>query len=585
MKTLPFLFTALVASSSYAVAQTADVFVMDKTQDQIIRLTDLDSDGLFYTKNEATSFAQSPSVEGAAMRFENGVAVAYWIDDNTDTIYRGVDSNYNGLIDPSEALAFRDSGTLDGGSNADAVVLTSDGGVWWAGRWDGGSSPMRGIHRMEDLNGDGDAEDAGELVTLVPDNGTITAPSTVAGMNVPVDTENFTRLTKYNDGVVAWTGFSGSFSNDFALYRFEDLNSDGDVLDAGEVSNFMNAVDKNPSLDRNADFASGVLRDLATVDSLGAPSGHARLMHLATLEEGGKQVVYAASDSSDTGNFSMNANGEGVNGLIYRCEDLNLDGDANDAGEVKLFFDGSSTSPIFNFPKIVGMAAHGDTVYVASLNNDTVVFGLKDLNGDGDAMDLGEQIDNFGSGIWDPNTYGNAHGDYPVLFDVDFSNYHVFSVNIAAFDAGAFVDPSPTFTVSGVACSNYSSDLPTIHGSGVPEPGSSTFTVSMRNVPGGQISALAVGTSTAFWNGIPLPLDLSGLGWTGCFLYQSWNYTFYGTTGAGGPTDGVASRTLTIPSLPSLVGFNLPMQYACIVPDAFGGFDIGVTALGTVTIE
>lgn len=585
MKTLPILFTALVGTSSFAMAQTDDVFIMDVTQDQVLRLTDLDADGIFYTKNEAVSFGLTPSIQGAEMRFEAGVPVIYWIDDNTDTVYRGVDSNYNGLIDAAEALAFRDSKTLDGNSNADSLALTADGAVWWAGRYDGGSSPMRGAHRLFDLNGDGDAADAGESVTVVPDNGTVFAPSAVTAGLVPVDTENFMRLTRSGNGIVIWSGFSGSFSNDFCLYRFEDSNNDGDVNDPGEATNFMNPHAKNPSLDRNADFASGLLRDLETVDTLGAPSGHARLAFLATLNEGGKDIVYAASDSSDTGNFAFNANGEGVNGLIYRCEDLNLDGDANDAGEVTLFFDGSSTSGATNFPKIVGLAAWDDTVYVGSLSNDTVIFALRDLNGDGDAMDFGELIDNGGSGLWDPNTYGNAYGDYPVAYDASFMNYHVFCVDIAAFEGGAFGAPSPNFQVSGVACSTYSSDLPTIHGAGVPQLGSSTFTTSIRNVPGGQPAALIAGTSTTVWNGVPLPLDLSGLGWAGCSLYNNWLYQFISFTSPGGMTDGVASRTLTIPALPALVGFDLPLQWAVLVLDGLGGFDPGITALGTVTIE
>lgn len=581
MKKLPILFSAIVSTSSFALAQTADVYIMDKTQDQIIRLTDLDADGIFHTKNEAVSMALSNSAEGAAMRFESGVPVIYWVDDSTDVIYRGVDTNYNGIIDASEALAFRDSGTLDGGSNSDGIALTPDGAVWMPARWDGGSSTMRGIHRMFDLNGDGDAADAGELVTLVPDDGTVMAPSAVTAGLVPVDTENFTRITQHGNGVVAWTGFSGSFSNDFCLYRFEDINGDGDVNDTGEALNFLNAVDKNPSLDRNVDFASGLLRDLATVDTTGVPSGHARLMLLATLNEGGKDIVYAASDSSDTGNFALNANGDGTNGLIFRCEDLNLDGDANDAGETTLFFDGSSTSGTFSFPKIVGMDAWGDSVYVAALVNDTTIFQLTDLNGDGDAMDAGELISNGGTGIWDPNSYGNLYGDYPVAFDAAFSNYHVFSVDIAAFEGGAFGVPSPTFTTSGVACSTYSMDLPTIHGAGVPQPGGSDFTVSMRNVPALMPAAVAVGTATDFWFGVPLPLDLSGTGWTGCFLYQNWQYQFFTSVDAS----GVAQKTLTVPALPTLIGFNLPMQFACLVPDGLGGFDIGITNLGQVTIE
>ena len=296
MKTLPILFTAFVGTSSFAAAQHADVFIMDKTQYQLLRISDIDADGLYYSLNEASSFAASKSVEGAEMRFESGLPVAYWVDDSDDIIYRGVDLDWNGLLEGAEITAFRNSKTIDGSSNADGIALTPDGAVWWSARYDNGSSTMRGVHRMKDLTGNNDANDAGELVTVVPDNGTVFAPSAVTGGLVPVDTENFTRITRSGNGVVAYTGFSGNFSNDFCLYRFEDINGDGDVNDAGESINFINAVTKNPSLDRNADFQSGLLRDLATVDGGGVPTGHARLMYLATLNEGGKDIIYAASD-------------------------------------------------------------------------------------------------------------------------------------------------------------------------------------------------------------------------------------------------------------------------------------------------
>lgn len=593
MKTLPIIFGALVGTASFAAAQQSDVFICDVTQDQLIRLADLDGDGVYISVNEATSFwnngsggVTSASPQSVEMRQEAGVPTAYFVDDSTDIIYRGQDTNGNGLLDhlSGEVTNFRDSGTLDGNSNADGLALPSDGSVWWSARYDGGTSPIKGLNRLMDLNADGDAEDAGEFVRIVPDDGTVMAPSAVTGGMVPVDTGNFTRLTEYGAGVVAWTGYSGSFSNDFCLYHFNDLNGDGDVLDAGEALNFMNAVTKNPSLDQNVDFASGLLRDLATVDATGAPSGHARFMHLATLIEGGKQVIYAATDSSDSGNFSLNAAGQGTNGLIYRCEDLNLDGDANDAGEVTLFFDGSSTSGGNAFPKIVGMDGVGSSLYVASLNNDTVVFRLEDLNGDGDAMDPGELDDNGGIGLWDPNTWGGIHGDDPVPFDPVFANYHVFTVDIGAYGAGAWNVPAPGFVTSGVGCSQYSTDIPTIHGSGTADIGTSNFVTEMKNAPGGMPAALTVGTATDFWLGIPLPFDLAPLGWAGCNLYHNWQFTLWTVTTGVGATDGVATMALAIPLDPTIVGATLSMQWGVLNLTPVG-FDLGLTGLGQVNIQ
>lgn len=593
MKTLPIIFSALVGTASFATAQQSDVFLCDVTQDQLVRLADVDGDGIYLSASEAISFwnngtlgATSASPQSVEMRVELGQPVAYFVDNSTDIVYRGVDTNGNGALEhlAGEVVNFRDSGVLDGASNANGLALTGDGAVWWSARWDGGSSTMRGIHRLFDLNGDGDANDAGEQVTVVPDNGTVFAPSSVTGGLVPVDTENIVRITELGNGVVAWTGFSGTFSDDFCVYRFEDLNSDGDVNDTGEAINFLNANNKNLSLDQNVDFASGLLRDLATVDGLGLPSGHARLIHLSTQVEAGKEIVYVATDSSDTGDFSTNALGQGVNGLIFRCEDSNLDGDVNDAGETTLYFDGSVSSGGNAFPKIVGMDGVGSSLYVASLNNDTTIFRLRDLNGDGDAMDAGELDGNGGLGLWSPNTWGPVFGDDPVPFDPIFLNYHIFNVDIGAFATGIYADPAPDFAVSGIGCSQYSADIPTIHGSGLAQIGTANFVTEVRNAPGGVPAVLTVGTATNFWFTIPLPFDMAPLGWAGCNLYHNWLFSVATSTSGFGATDGVAALPINLPANPSLVGLSLPMQWAILNP-ALGGFDLGLTQLGEVIIR
>ena len=588
MKTTSYLFSALAGGllASSAIAQNADVFLMDAEHDQLLRLADLDGDGSYLSANEASTFwnngtagATAVYPEHAAFRMETGTPVAYWLDGNAEYVYRGVDTDGNGLIDPGTAdeVIFRDLST-EGGAALRGLTTTPDGGLWYCGGW-AGSGTHVGIFRLEDLNGDGDGADVGESITYVLDGGPVTTPN--AGGAVPVDAENFQTVTDMDNGVVAWTGYSGNFSDDFSIYRFEDLNGDGDVLDANEAINFLNATGKNPALDMNVDFQSGLLRDLETWDA-GAPTGHGRLMKLATLNEGGKDVIYAATDASNTGTYSTNQSGLGINGLIFRCEDLNGDRDANDAGEVTLYFDGSHTSGD-TFNKILGMAAEGSSVYVAALNNDTVIYRLQDLNGDGDAMDPGELFDNGGTGLWDPNTWGAAHGDYPVPYDVTYGNYHVFTLDIAAFGAGNFAAPAAGFNTSGVGCSQYSVEIPTIHGSGQAKIGASTFVTEMKNAPGGMPAAVTIGLNTDFWLGIPLPFDMAAFGWPGCNLYHDWQYTFWTVTTGAGPTDGVATMPLTVPNFPPLVGVDLAMQWAVLNLNPTG-FDLGLTQLGTVTV-
>lgn len=73
---------------------------------------------------------------------------------------------------------------------------------------------------------------------------------------------------------------------------------------------------------------------------------------------------------------------------IWSCVDLNADGDYNDAGELRPFYDDSlGTLALTNN---VGMLRTADgQIYVADTGEDSIVR-LLDVNGDGDAHDLGE---------------------------------------------------------------------------------------------------------------------------------------------------------------------------------------------------
>ncbi|MEM6408885.1 MAG: VPLPA-CTERM sorting domain-containing protein [Pseudomonadota bacterium] len=76
---------------------------------------------------------------------------------------------------------------------------------------------------------------------------------------------------------------------------------------------------------------------------------------------------------------------------VLFAADLNNDGDANDAGEIRVFFDDSNGSalnmPTNNVFQLTQSAA-GD-VYVGDGSSDTV-YRLRDRNGDDDAQDAGE---------------------------------------------------------------------------------------------------------------------------------------------------------------------------------------------------
>lgn len=212
-------------------------------------------------------------------------------------------------------------------------------------------TPSEAIWRFRDLNGDGDVQDSGEhwlfygLSSPGPDM------TTMQGIAV-----------NPADGSV-WVCCA---STDMVV-RLEDKNGDGDANDAGEYAIFyekaLGGVDINSPVS-------------VTFDPSGA-------------------VYVAVSGSADK---------------VARLVDLNNDGDAMDTGEASIFLDATAAAGVF-------VSSPADLVYVAgyfylidNMAQGGVIARVKDLNNDGDAMDLGEI-----------NTWGNAkpNGKFVWKFVVD----------------------------------------------------------------------------------------------------------------------------------------------------------------------
>jgi hypothetical protein len=80
---------------------------------------------------------------------------------------------------------------------------------------------------------------------------------------------------------------------------------------------------------------------------------------------------------------------------VFRCRDGNADGDANDAGEVTMFYDGT-TGPVA-MTSIDDIEWHNGKLYVshefpAGSQGPCQFVELSDSNNDGDAMDANEQV-------------------------------------------------------------------------------------------------------------------------------------------------------------------------------------------------
>lgn len=195
-----------------------------------------------------------------------------------------------------------------------------------------------------DLNGDGDANDIGETrVFFDQDN--------ASGLASP--TGNVFQLTQSDNGDV----YIGDGSTD-TVYRLRDLNGNDDAQDAGEATVWF-----------SADNADGLTLNTANGVAVGG--------------DGAVYVVEADTRGNPTGDF------------VYRTQDLNGDGDANDAGESSVWLDltalDASSSPF-------EITFEGDTAFISdTAGGNPRIYRAEDSNGDG-AVDSSEVVEYVAQG-------------------------------------------------------------------------------------------------------------------------------------------------------------------------------------------
>jgi len=228
--------------------------------------------------------------------------------------------------------------------------------------------------------------------------------------------------------------------------------------------------------------------------------------------------------------------------LIYRGEDLNGDLDLNDAGEVVLWLDGpNSNSMLYPVISLYDAEGHEGGVSIfqgngpsgASYNQDTVYF-LVDNNGDGDAMDSGEQILRY---QWAPDG--------------------CYAVSMCSAPKGSFVagPPQPTMEILGTPGVHSNGATPQIGYSGLPGLGQ-TFDITLANSLPGAVNRMAVGWSDSLWNSTVLPWDLGPIGMPNNWLYVSLDFQFPGAN----PSTGTYTRTFQVPSDPAWAGRDAYFQ-------------------------
>ncbi|MEM7579262.1 MAG: DNRLRE domain-containing protein [Cyanobacteria bacterium P01_A01_bin.80] len=189
----------------------------------------------------------------------------------------------------------------------------------------------------QDLSGDGDANDSLEVSVYFDE-------TNASGLSEP--TGNIFTVLQAKDGSV----FYGDGDTD-SVYRLIDSNQDGDALDAGEANIWFSA-------------------DNANNFPLLTPNG------LAQGNDGAIYIVEADTRSTPNGDF------------VYRTQDLNQDGDANDAGESSIWLDLKALNPSSSPFEITFI---NDVAYIIdSVGIDTnVIYRAEDTDGSG-SIEAGE---------------------------------------------------------------------------------------------------------------------------------------------------------------------------------------------------
>jgi len=248
-------------------------------------------------------------------------------DASFDGVWRCVDWNQDGdYLDANEVEAFYDEslGTISLSNNS-SISVAPDGTAYV------GDSTADIVLAMRDLNGDGDANDAGEHRVFF-DNSNPAGIAMAAMQSLHVDLLGRVYLAIAN---------SGSTGVDM-IVKLEDLNGDGDALDAGE------AVDYHT-----------VPGSVSTADSIPTELGAGPDLNLYYTEAG-------ASGAISKG--------------VYRLADNNADGDCNDPGERSLFWDTSTIGAASPFHWGMAITRDGRFYLSDHSSNETIWTARDDDN-------------------------------------------------------------------------------------------------------------------------------------------------------------------------------------------------------------
>jgi hypothetical protein len=366
-------------------------------------------------------------------------------DQGSDKIIHLRDLNGDGdATDEGERIVFFDATNASGLSapsgNVFAIHQGPDGTVF------AGDGDTDSVYALRDMNGDGDANDAGEAsvwfsadnaagLPLVTPNGIATGPDGA--------------LYVVNAGVIAGPV-------DDVIYRTVDMNGDGDANDLGEATVWLDLQTLNvKSSAFDLSFAGTVayLSDtngtdpdtiyrIEDLNGNGTIDGGEAKIFIADGNPFGAPVDFAhATANGSLYTWELTASG-GVS-HVFRLTDLNGSGDIDQAAEAVEVWNTSKLPAGFDNQVGFAVAAseNGDLVVASNggAANQRNVVRLSDLNGDGDYLDDGETIilaSNaldaavglrprslafYEDGTPDPHPLTYVEGGAPVQFAADLS--------------------------------------------------------------------------------------------------------------------------------------------------------------------